>query len=61
MLTWKPSCSAAATTRFLVSGRSWPRPFNAFETVPGETPASAATSLTVTTLPRRFRCATPAA
>src|SRR6266508_4613134 len=47
MSTWKPSSSAAATTRRRVSGRSWPRPFNALDTVPIDTPANAATSLTV--------------
>ncbi len=40
-----PSCSAARRTRSLVSSRSWPVSFSAFDAVLVETPASAATSV----------------
>ncbi len=46
-LAWKPSCRAAAWTRYRVSGRSEPRPLSAFEAVPTDTSARAATSLIV--------------
>src|SRR5215831_5768359 len=55
MFAWKPSSSAACTTLRRVSGRNWPRPLSALETVPGETPARAATSNTVTTPSRCLR------
>src|ERR1039458_3312434 len=50
MLGAKPSSRAAAATRSLVSERSLPWPFRAFDAVPIETPASAATSRMVTRL-----------
>src|ERR1035437_2135608 len=69
MLGAKPSSRAAAATRSLVSERSLPWPFRAFDAVPIETPASAATSRMVTLLdsgPRfgkplcgKSRCAEP--
>src|SRR5215468_6606577 len=58
MLAWKPRSCAARTTLRRVSGRSWPRPLSALETVPGETPARAATSSTVTTPSRCLRAMT---
>ncbi|GAA3439239.1 hypothetical protein GCM10018954_088600 [Kutzneria kofuensis] len=49
---WKPSCSAAASTRLRVSARSVPRPLSALDTVPVDTPASWATSAMVVGRPR---------
>ena len=46
----KPSWRAAAATRSLVSARSLPCPFSAFDAVPIDTPACAATSLMVVRL-----------
>jgi hypothetical protein len=44
VLLVNPSRSAACTTLARVSWRSWPVPLSAFEAVPIETPARAATS-----------------
>ena len=46
-LGWKSSAAAASCTLARVSGLSCPTPLSALDTVPGETPASLATSLTV--------------
>src|ERR1035438_6146343 len=55
----KPSSWAAAATLSLVSERSLPWPFRAFDAVPIETSASAATSRMVTRLDSDPRCGKP--